>query len=396
MTFKDGDWFRRTLLRWYSRHRRRLPWRKKPTPYRVWVSEVMLQQTQVSRVVEYFERFVTRFPDVGSLARARLDDVLRLWQGLGYYARARALHQAAKVVQKRFGGDVPGVQAALLALPGVGRSTAGAILSIGFGQPVPVLDANVARVLVRLHAIERPWPRVPAGRRARGTSDLWHRAARLLDRQRPGQWNQALMELGALVCLPRRPRCPHCPVRRWCRAFSLGKADELPRRAPPRAKPFYEVAVGVILRRGRVLISRRPEEGLLGGLWEFPGGKLEGGESAAEALERELFEELGTHVTVEKPLTAVRHAYSHFRVRLHPFLCQLAPGQRVRRGGAVRWVWPSQLDRYAVPTATARIIAEVRTLLRHTRLRSRCLTGQPGVLLTPIPEMFHVKHRPTV
>lgn len=281
MTFKDGDRFRRALLRWYSRHRRRLPWREKPTPYRVWVSEVMLQQTWVSRVVEYFERFVTRFSDVDSLARARLDDVLRLWQGLGYYARARALHQAAKVVQKRFGGEVPGDQAALLALPGVGRSTAGAILSIGFGQPVPVLDANVARVLVRFHAIGRRRPRVPAGRRARGTSDLWHRAARLLDRQRPGRWNQALMELGALVCLPRRPRCPHCPVRRWCRACSLGKADELPRRVPPRAKPFYEVAVGVILRRGRVLISRRPEEGLLGGLWEFPGGKVEGGESGS-------------------------------------------------------------------------------------------------------------------
>jgi A/G-specific adenine glycosylase len=351
--------FRQALLRWYAEHRRRLPWREEPTPYRVWVSEVMLQQTQVSRVVEYFERFATRFPDVGALARARLDDVLRLWQGLGYYARARALHQAAKVMAKRFAGELPPSEAALLALPGVGRSTAGAILSIGFGRPVAVLDANVARVLVRLQAIEKPWPRV------RGSSDLWHLAAQLLDRERPGDWNQALMELGALLCTPSHPRCPSCPVRRWCRAFSLGKADELPRRTAPRAKPLYEVAVGVIVEGGRVLISRRPTEGLLGGLWEFPGGKVEPGETPAEALERELLKELGVHVAVGKPMTAVRHAYSHFRVRLHPFLCRLAPGERVRSSATAKWVWPSQLSRYAVPAATLRIIAELHRLL-HT------------------------------
>jgi A/G-specific adenine glycosylase len=320
----------------------------------------MLQQTQVSRVVEYFERFVTRFPDVATLARAPLDHVLRLWQGLGYYARARALHQAAKVLAKGFGGHLLGDEAALLALPGVGPSTAGAILSIAFGRAVPVLDANVARVLVRLHAIETPWPRV------RTSSDLWRRAAQLLHRERPGDWNQALMELGALVCLPRQPRCPSCPVRRWCRAFSLGKADDLPRRAPRRAKPFYEVAVGVVAERGRVLISRRPREGLLGGLWEFPGGKVEAGESPAEALKRELREELGIHVAVDKALTPVRHAYSHFRVRLHPFLCRLALGQRAVGGGTIRWVWPSQLSRYAVPAATLRIIGEVRSLLLPT------------------------------
>jgi A/G-specific adenine glycosylase len=385
--------FRRALLRWYGCHRRLLPWREPPTlmarvregtsfrawaspagasrptdareagaelptPYRVWVSEVMLQQTQVARVLEYFERFVIRFPDVGALARARLDEVLRLWQGLGYYARARALHQAAKVVAKRFAGELPASEAALLGLPGVGRSTAGAILSIAFGQSVPVLDANVARVLVRLRAIENPWPNV------RGSSDLWHRAAQLLDHGRPGDWNQALMELGALVCLPKHPRCRACPVRRWCRAFSLGKADELPRRTSPRAKPFYEVAVGVILRGGRVLICRRPAEGLLGGLWEFPGGKVEPGETPAEALRRELLEELGVHVAVGKPMTPVRHAYTHFRVQLHPFLCRLAPGEKVRSRATVKWVWPSQLDRYAVPAATLRIIAELHRLLR--------------------------------
>jgi len=355
----------RALLRWYGEHRRGLPWRDEPTPYRVWVSEVMLQQTQVSRVVEYFEQFMERFPDVRTLAAAPLDDVLHVWQGLGYYARARALHRAAKMVAQQFGGEVPSDERQLFALPGIGRSTAGAILSIAFGREAPVLDANVARVLVRLAAIETPWHKV------RSSARLWELANALLhhcrpcDRaqDKPGHWNQALMELGALVCIPRQPKCPVCPVSRWCQAFQSGKAGELPRRSPRRAKPFYRVAVGVILRRGRVLITQRPPEGLLGGLWEFPGGKVQPAETPEEALRRELHEELGLDVAISLTLTPVRHAYSHFRVELHPFLCQVPDQQEPHGEQPIRWVWPSQLARYAFASATRRILDKVRRQL---------------------------------
>jgi A/G-specific adenine glycosylase len=314
----------------------------------------MLQQTQVSRVVEYFERFVGRFPDVPVLARARLDDVLRLWQGLGYYARARSLHRAAKQLVAEHGGALPGDEKALRGLPGIGRTTAGAILSIGFGQPGVVLDGNVARVLIRLADIEEPWQVV------RSSAHLWELASSLLDTGRPSDWNQAMMELGALVCAPRGPLCEECPVNRWCGAFASGNAEELPRRNPSRPRPRYTVAVGVIFRRGRVFITRRPPEGLLGGLWEFPGGKVEEGETIVQALRRELREELGVEVIVNRELDPVSHGYSHFQVELHPFLCSLPDGQEPGTAQPVRWVWPSQLDRYAFPGGTLKIIAQFR------------------------------------
>lgn len=346
----DRPRFRADLLAWYDAGHRDLPWRRTRDPYRVWVSEVMLQQTRVETVVPFYERFLARFPTVASLAAADEEEVLRAWEGLGYYARARHLRAAARAVVARggFPRDVEG----LARLPGVGRSTAGAIASIAFGRPSAVLDGNVRRVLCRLAAVAED-PRRPAVARR-----LWALAEELLDRGDPGRYNQALMELGATVCLPRDPACGRCPVARHCRARALGIAADLPVPPPRRVLPHHEVAVGVVWRDGQVLIARRPPQGLLGGLWEFPGGKRAAGESLEACVAREVREELGVEVAVGERLAVVRHAYTHFRVTVHAFECRYLRGEPRAVGCADwRWVRPEALGAYPMPRANRRILA---------------------------------------
>lgn len=347
----DRVLFRSRLLAWYDAGHRDLPWRRTRDPYRIWVSEVMLQQTQVDTVIPYYERFLDRFPTVAALAAASDEDVLKVWEGLGYYARARHLHTAARSVAAA-GGTFPDRFEALAALPGVGRSTAGAVASIAAGAPHPVLDGNVRRVLCRLFAVGRD-PRTPPVERR-----LWRLAALLLDPERPGDYNQALMELGATVCTPRGPRCGDCPVAALCRARARGLAEDLPihSRRPPL--PHHEVAVGVIRRDdGAVLIARRPAEGLLGGLWEFPGGKREEGESLEDCLRREVREELGIEVEVGERFATVRHAYTHFKVTLHAFHCRHRSGEPRALGcTAWRWVAPAELDAYPMPAANRKLL----------------------------------------
>lgn len=297
-----------SLLRWFERSRRPLPWRETADPYAIWVSEVMLQQTQVDRVVPFYLAFLERFPTVEALAAAPLDDVLARWRGLGYYARARSLHRAAQEVVERHRGRLPGSLTALLALPGFGRYTAGAVASIAFGLQAPLVDGNVARVLARLFEVEG----VP-GDKAR-EARLWALAGELVPARRPGDWNQALMELGATVCLPSRPLCLLCPVAARCQALAHGRVDELPppRRAARRARLELEVAVAQ--RPGAVLLARRPEGGLFGGLWELP--CAEAGAAAGRALERLL----GPRATVGPELTVVERTLTHrdLVLRLHP------------------------------------------------------------------------------
>ena len=343
---------RRALPRWYRRHGRDLPWRRTSDPYAVWVAEVMLQQTQVATVRPYFERFMRRFPDVGSLARARPDAVLKAWEGLGYYGRARNLHRAAGQVAGKLGGRLPRTARELRRLAGIGPYTAGAIASIAFGADEPVLDGNVARVLCRVFAVGGD------AKSSRVRRRLWSLAEALLPAGRAGAFNQALMDLGATVCVPRGPGCARCPLARACRARERGRQDRFPGRSPRRAIPHETAVVGLIRRRGRLLIDRRRDEGLLGGLWEFPGGKVRRGESLAAALRREVAEEVGLRVRAGRKLTVVRHAYSHFTVTLHAFECAGAAGRaRAIACAAVRWVRPSELGRYAFPAATRRIIA---------------------------------------
>ncbi|MEW6650569.1 MAG: A/G-specific adenine glycosylase, partial [Chloroflexota bacterium] len=344
--------FPRLLLEWYRSSQRRLPWRGSRDPYAVWVAEIMLQQTRVETVIPYFERWMAQFPSLAHLAQASQQQVLTAWEGLGYYSRARNLHRAAKMVVEQFGGSLPDTPQGLLRLPGIGRYTAGAIASIAFGRDEIALDGNLRRVIARLFDVSLP-ARSPQGEQ---------RIAGLLRAHLPsglaGDYNQALMDLGATLCTPRRPRCAECPLAELCRARALGAQEQrplLPRRLP---LPRITVAAAVIQRDGRVLITRRPSNGLLGGMWEFPGGKQEDGESLADCLRREIREELGVDIAIGSPLGVYQHAYSHFKVTLHAFACALLEGEpQALQVDALEWAHPRQLSAYPMGKIDRQIAA---------------------------------------
>ncbi len=350
---------RKALLDWFAGNARDLPWRRTRDPYAIWISEIMLQQTRVPTVMPYYERFLNRFPTVKHLARARVDAVIKLWEGLGYYSRARNLHRAAQEIVARFGGHLPASREELLTLPGIGRYTAGAIASIAFGRLEPLVDGNVTRVLCRVFRIKGNPKEAAIQKR------IWAIAEKLVPEGHAGAFNQGLMELGSEVCLPRHPRCADCPANRWCEARLHGEQDSLPTRVPKKQLPFHTVAVGVIYRNGRLLIDQRKPDGLLGGLWEFPGGKKRRGESLEAALRREVREELAVTVRVGRLLAVVDHAYSHFRVRIHAFECTYVSGTPHCIACAdFKWVRPGDLDRYAFPAANKRIIKILRSRQR--------------------------------
>ncbi|MBI2059614.1 MAG: A/G-specific adenine glycosylase [Nitrospirae bacterium] len=346
------------LLRWYRRHHRDLPWRRTRDPYPIWVSEVMLQQTQVSTVIPYYERFMRSFPTVRHLAKAPEQRVLKVWEGLGYYSRARNLRQGAQVICRKHGGEIPSERTDLLRIPGIGEYTASAILSIAFNQHLPVYDGNVRRVLARLTAQAATPQNLRKQSRIREVLETW--IARTAS---PGSLNQALMELGQTVCTPKSPHCDRCPISRCCLARIQGKQAlfPAPKKRPP--VPHYNVAVGIIHIHGRVVIQKRPSSGLLGGLWEFPGGKIEAGETPETAVRRELWEELNLRVDPLSKLPKVEHAYSHFSVTLHPFLCR--PRGRSRRPlpQRARWVPLTDLRRFPFPSANRKIFAELDRVL---------------------------------
>ena len=347
--------FRRALLAWYASHKRQLPWRDAGDAYLVWLSEIMLQQTRVDQMQAYFERFTAAFPTVQDLAAASEDEVLKAWEGLGYYARARNLHRAARRIVDEYGGRVPDQYDDLLALPGVGSYTAAAVSSIAFDAPHPVLDGNVTRVLCRLLLVEGD------PRRAAVRAELIAAGERLLAPQRAGDFNQAMMELGARVCTPARPQCDHCPVADLCRARQeLARPEHLPRKAPKAPRPHYEVAAGLIWKDRLLLLAQRPSDGMLGGLWEFPGGKQEPGESLEQCLAREIREELDFDIDVRERLVSVDHGYSHFTITLHAFKAEYAGGEPKAIGcSAWQWVSPADLGQFAMPRADRRVLEEL-------------------------------------
>ena len=343
----------RHLLVWWDEHGRHdIPWKQANAsgqldPYGIWIAEVMLQQTQLQVVLPYWQRWIEALPTVHALAAADVQQVLLLWQGLGYYSRARRLHQAAQQLQCE---PWPQELEAWLALPGIGRSTAGSILSSAFDRPFAILDGNVKRVLARLTAFEQP--------PARHSAHFWSLSEQLLDRQRPRDFNQALMDLGATLCTPRQPDCHRCPWQSHCAAYAAGDPCRWPVTEAPKPLPFQVIGVGVVLNAaGEVLIDQRLEEGLLGGMWEFPGGKQEQGETIETCIARELKEELGIAVTVGAELITVDHAYSHKKLRFVVHLCDWVSGEpQPLASQQVRWVRPEDLGNYAFPAANARII----------------------------------------
>lgn len=344
------------LLRWFETHQRDMPWRRRRTPYRVWVSECMLQQTRVDQARDYFLRWMRRFPSLKSLAEAPLDDVLKQWEGLGYYARARHLHQGARYVRRECGGRFPRTRADWLKVPGVGPYTAAAVASLAFDEDAAVVDGNVIRVLTRLRAMHEEVGRSDTRKQ------LEVLAGDLLPPGQAGAYNEALMELGATVCTPRRPDCPSCPLRPVCRAAAAGQPEQFPVKAKKKPVPHLEVGAAVIFdRRGRILIAQRREKAMLGGLWEFPGGTREDGESMEACVAREIREELGLRIRVGSKLTVVPHAYSHFTIRLHAYVARIQSGRpRCLECADYTWITPDQFDDYAFSKADHGIIQALR------------------------------------
>ena len=342
---------RARLLEWYRANRRDLPWRvvngEAVDPYRVWLSEVMLQQTRVETVLRYYARWLERFPTLQALADAPLDDVLKAWEGLGYYSRARNFHRAVQEVAQRRGGRVPGDPVAFGALPGVGRYTRGAVMSIAFGHAEPVVDGNVRRVFARWTDDPDPAP-----------DALWAMASALAPGESPGDLNQALMELGATVCTPRNPRCGACPVAGACLARIRGTQEERPARKKAKPLPHEDTAVAVIERDGRLLLVRRPANARLGGLWAFPWAVRHPGESAAAAAERAAREGLGMEVEAGDELGAVEHVFTHVRATYHAIVCRVIEGEPRAIGyDALAWAAPDEVRGYALPVAQQRIAA---------------------------------------
>lgn len=326
--------FQRKLLAWYRKGTRTgMPWRGSRNPYHIWISEAMLQQTQVETVTPYYHRFLKRFPTVEALGRARLTEVLEAWSGLGYYSRAKNLHAAAAQILKQHGGRIPDQPEALLALPGIGRYTAGAIASIAFGKPAAVLDGNVTRVLCRYFAMTQD-PRTPRIQRR-----LWELAQALLVREAPGDFNQALMDLGATVCVPRQPLCHRCPIRPGCAAFRRGLQERIPpsKQAPRRKRIRY--LCGILEKEGSVLVARRPVSGLLPGLWEFPGGETTSFRSASSALPQLLAHRLGITAKPLKRPIRVTQTLTHRELEIQAYRCkwQGTPA-RPRWYTQTRWV----------------------------------------------------------
>ena len=340
----------RALVRWFRAHRRPLPWRRRRDAYGLWVAEVLLQQTRVDQAVPYYARFLARFPTVRALASAPIGEVLKEWQGAGYYARARHLHAAARSVVAARGGRLPREVPELEALPGIGPYTARAIASQAYGAPVVALEANGIRVASRLTRERGDVRRAPV--RAR----LERALATALPPAAAGAFNEAVMELGETVCRPTDPRCPDCPIAFACRAFRETRdPGAIPRRVRREPRPRVRGAVVVVSERGRWLVQQRPPTGLLGGLWEFPGGKIRAGERPEAAARRELREETGLAVGTLRPRGVVRHAYSHFTVELHVFEGRARAGTRARTGATRRWVRPDELRVLPIPKATEKI-----------------------------------------
>jgi len=338
------------LLRWFNTAARPMAWRETRDPYRIWVSEIMLQQTRVETVAPYYDRFLLEFPDVRSLARAELDAVLKAWEGLGYYSRARNLHRAAGILVARHGGEVPRTVEALMALPGIGRSTAGAIAAIAFGADVPILDANARRVVARLYAVEGD-PR--SGRVERV---LWERSARLVRRGKGRDTALAVMDLGAVVCLPNAPRCRECPLRSRCSSCLRGLQDSIPPKRAKKTLPHHDVVAALFRRAdGALFLMRRPSDGLLGGLWSFPSGRRDPGETLEGALRRSLREKLRVRAVIQREVGAVPHAYSHYRITLHGFLCGTSRGA-LPEGEGTGWLPGHGDGTFALPRADRKLL----------------------------------------
>jgi A/G-specific adenine glycosylase len=309
------------LLQWFKKNKRDLPWRNTKDPYAIWVSEIMLQQTQVNTVIPYYKKFLKSFPTVGHLAKSDLSKVLKVWEGLGYYSRARNLHRASQIVLNQFHGKIPNSQKDLLRLPGIGRSTAGAILSFAFAKEAPILDGNAKRVLSRLFTVSGN----PGEKKTEQL--LWKISESLIPRGYSNPFNQALMDLGSMLCTPKDPQCPRCPLRDLCKGKASGEPERFPAKSIKKKIPHIEAVAAVIQQNGKVLLKQRPPKGLLGGLWDFPNWRIQGEGRLRLRLRNRIQKEMGINVEVKESIGTFRQTFSHFKLTLQVLHCQSLNGK---------------------------------------------------------------------
>jgi A/G-specific adenine glycosylase len=346
------------LLNWFQENGRDLPWRRTYQPYHIWISEIMLQQTQMERAVTYFERWMKRFPDIASVAAASEEEVLRLWEGLGYYSRARNIHRTAGVIAKKYNGQLPADHQFLLKLPGIGEYTAGAIMSLAFNEKYPVVDANVERLFARLFNIDGPV------KESANRTLIWQLARELTPGHAPRNFNQALMELGALVCRPKNPDCGQCPLNTLCESMQIGIVAERPFTPPGKRIIRIEMATGVLQHKGKFFIQKRPVKGVWANLWEFPGGRIEPHETPEAAVAREFYEETELSINLLHKIGVVKHSYTRYRVRLHCYACRLQNSKSdpcLHAAQEYRWATGTALDEFAFPAPHRRLIEIIRS-----------------------------------
>ncbi|MBC8186323.1 A/G-specific adenine glycosylase [candidate division KSB1 bacterium] len=343
--------FRKNLINWFQANQRKLPWRETNNPYKIWIAEVMLQQTQVIKVIPYFNKFIKQIPNIKSLANVDLQRILKLLEGLGYYARARNMHRAARLILQNHKGEVPTNYEDIKKLPGFGDYIAAAVLSQAFNFPYQVVDGNVKRVLARVFLIDLPI------NVSNGNKIFKNKAADLLDQSHPGDFNQAMMELGALVCKPQNPLCLNCPVSKYCKALSENKQIQYPKKIKKKPAPEYKIVVGVVQKSGHILIVQRKSSGLLGGLWEFPGGKIKNDESAINGCIREMREKVNAEVTQPEFLAEIKHAYTHFKIKMNIFKCLYSSGKIIlNEHQDFRWIKIKEISEFPVHGANLKIL----------------------------------------
>lgn len=345
-----------TLCSWFDTKQRSLPWRQDYIPYQVWISEIMLQQTQMERVTLFFDRWLQQFPDIHSLAQASEDKVLKCWEGLGYYSRARNILKCARIIVRDYDGIIPSDPKTLLTLPGIGPYTAGAIASIAYNLPVPLVDANISRLFARLFDIDIPL--------SQAQKLLWQKAEELVPQDQARTFNQGLMELGALICTPKNPACPQCPLILFCSAHKNDLVTERPIPQKGKAQITIEMATGILSHQGQLFIQQRLADDVWGSLWEFPGGRLKEGEEPEQAVVREFFEETGFMVRINKKITTTIHHYTRYKVILHCFLCSFdglnldneLPDPILYAAQEYRWASFSELANFAFPAGHRKLL----------------------------------------
>ena len=334
------------LIYWYNNNKRLLPFRSTKDPYKIWISEIMLQQTQMKTVIPFYERWINTLPTIRSVAKTNIDSLLKLWEGLGYYRRCHNFHQASKIIVEDYKGVVPSDYKSFKGLPGVGDYTAGAVLSISFGIPVPAIDGNVKRVMARLYGFKHL---------TRYNSAIIYKAiSRTLKNVNPSDFNQGLMELGALICTPEFPKCFKCPLSKNCKAYQSANPTNYPQKKVKRAIPHFNVVTAIIWRGDTFYIQKRSEDKMLGGLWEFPGGKVEKGETLEMALLRELKEECNFNARILKKATSIKHRYSHYSITMHCYYCEEKNDKIVNHTNS-NWIKKNQISQYSFPKANHKI-----------------------------------------